>query len=172
MGFFNFEPRRYYLKRLLFPLKKYYGGNLKPLNMRLFFLALISIVLLSCSNPLENRFNKDSLEKDILELKAMISKEELNELVEYIGLSMSLGADINGKTYNELLSDIKTSKIHQKKSKDSFSRKNIQEILDQRLENHTCDELILEMQKKGRHKHNEKSNEETGWEDDIYSIDY
>ena len=140
--------------------------------MRCFFLFLIAIVLFSCLNPLENTFNKDSLEQDILDLKAMISQEQLNELVEYIGLSMSLGADINGKTYNELLDDIKTSKIYQEKSKNSFLRQNIQEILNKRLENHTCDELMLEMQKKVRHKHNEKSNEEKGLEDDIYSIDY
>ena len=133
-------------------------------------MALISSVFISCSNPLEHKFNQDSLEQDILNLKDVISNDELKELVEYIGLSMSLGAEINGKTYNELLNEIKISKKYQKRSKNIILSQNIKEILNRRLKNDMCDEIMLEMKKKEWHDHNEKSN--AGIEDDIYSIDY
>ena len=71
--------------------------------MKYFFLIILSTIFFSCSNPLEKQYDKFSLEKDITKIENVISENELNELLEYILVSVSLGVDINGKTYNELL---------------------------------------------------------------------
>tara|TARA_B100001142_G_scaffold9090_1_gene8846 strand:+ start:560 stop:979 length:420 start_codon:yes stop_codon:yes gene_type:complete len=134
-------------------------------------LALFSIVFFSCSNPLEKTYDKVGLAKDIIELKAIVSEDRLNELEGYISISTQLGVNIVGKTYNELLYDIETSKKNEINRQNDYTRVNINELLNQRLENHMCDEFILEMNKKETHNYNEKNNK-TQWDDDSYFIDY
>jgi len=133
-------------------------------------LAIFSIVYFSCSNPLEKTYNKVGLTKDIIELKAIVSEEKLNELEGYIAISTQLGVNIVGKTYNELLYDIETSKNNEIKRQNDYTRVNIKELLNQRLENDMCDEFTLEMNKKEIHSPNEKHNK-TQWDDDGYFID-
>ena len=140
--------------------------------MKYFLLTLFSIMFLSCSNPLEKQYDKVSLEKDIIDLKEIISKDELNELEGYIAISNQLGVNIVGKTYNELLYDIEISKNNEIKRQDDYTIVNIKELLNQRLKNHICDDYILEMNKKGIHKHNEKKNDSIEWYGDGYYIDY
>ena len=135
-------------------------------------LALFSIVFFSCSNPLEKTYDKVELEKDIIELKAIVSEEKLNELEGYIAISNQLGVNIVGKTYNELLYDIEASKKNEIKRQNDYTRVNVKELLNQRLKNHICDDYILEMNKKGIHKHNEKKNDSIEWYEDGYYIDY
>ena len=135
-------------------------------------LALFSIVFFSCSNPLEKTYDKVELEKDIIELKAIVSEDKLNELEGYIAISNQLGVNIVGKTYNELLYDIKSSKKNEVKRQNDYTRINVKELLNQRLKNHICDDYILEMNKKGIHKHNEKKNDSIEWYEDGYYIDY
>ena len=140
--------------------------------MKYFLLTLFSTMFLSCSNPLEKPYDKVSLEKDIIDLKEIISKDELNELEGYIAISNQLGVNIVGKTYNELLYDIEISKNNEIKRQDDYMTVNIKELLNQRLKNHICDDYILEMNKKGIHKHNEKKNDSIEWYGDGYYIDY
>ena len=135
-------------------------------------LALFSIVFFSCSNPLEKTYDKVELEKDIIELKAIVSEEKLNELEGYIAISNQLGVNIVGKTYNELLYDIEASKKNEVKRQNDYTRVNVKELLNQRLKNHICDDYILERNKKGIHKHNEKKNDSIEWYEDGYYIDY
>ena len=135
-------------------------------------LALFSIVFFSCSNPLEKTYDKVRLEKDIIELKAIVSKDKLKELEGYIAISNQLGVNIVGKTYNELLYDIDASKKNEIKRKNDYTRVNVRELLNQRLKNHICDDYILEMNKKGIHKHNERRNDSIEWYEDAYYIDY
>lgn len=135
-------------------------------------LALFSIVFFSCSNPLEKTYDKVELEKDIIELKAIVSEDKLNELEGYIAISNQLGVNIVGKTYNELLYDIEASKKNEVKRQNDYTRVNVKELLNQRLKNHICDDYILEMNKKGIHKHNEKKNDSIEWYEDGYYIDY
>ena len=97
----------------------------------------------------------------------MISENELNELLEHILVSVSLGVDINGKTYNELLNDIRIAKNNEKKEK-TFFKQNIEELVNQRLENDLCDEFLLEKNKKDKHKHDSKME----WDDDSFLIEY
>ena len=145
---------------------------LKILKMKYFYIAFLFIVFFSCSNPLERTYYKVNLEKDVIELKGIISEDKLNELEAYIALSIQFGVKISGKTYNELLDDIEISKNNEIKSQNGYTKINIQEILNQRLENHMCDDYILEMNKKGIHKHNDKINDSIEWQEDNYYIDY
>ena len=140
--------------------------------MKYSLLILFSTVFLSCSNPLDKPYDKVSLAKDILDLKEIISEDELNELEDYIALSSQFGVNIVGKTYNELLYDIEISKNNEIKRQNDYTRVNIEELLNQRLENHICDDYILEMNKKGIHKHNERKNDSIEWYEDCYYIDY
>ena len=135
--------------------------------MKYFFLIILSTTFFSCSNPLEKQYDKFSLEKDITKIENVISEDELNELLEYILVSVSLGVDINGKTYNELLNDIKIAKNNEKKEK-TFFKQNIEELVNQRLENDLCDEFLLEHNKKDKHKHDSKME----WDDDFFLIEY
>ena len=136
--------------------------------MKYFFLTLLFIVFVSCSNPLDKTYDKVSFAKDIIELNAIISEDELNELQEYIVLSSQFGVNLIGKTYNELLGDIETSKNNEIANE----RINIQELLNERLENHMCNDFVLEMNKKGIHQHNEQKNDSIIWDEDNYYIDY
>ena len=140
--------------------------------MKYSLLILFSAVFLSCSNPLDKPYDKVSLAKDILDLKEIISEDELNELEDYMLLSSQFGVNIVGKTYNELLYDIEISKNNEIKRQNDYARVNIKELLNQRLENHICDDYILEMNKKGIHKHNERKNDSIAWYEDGYYIDY
>ena len=140
--------------------------------MKYSLLILFTAVFLSCSNPLDKTYDKVSLAKDIIDLKEIISKDELNELEDYILLSSQFGVNIVGKTYNELLYDIEISKNNEIKRQNDYARVNIKELLNQRLENHICDDYILEMNKKGIHKHNERKNDSIEWYEDGYYIDY
>ena len=135
-------------------------------------LAIFSFVYFSCSNPLEKTYNKVELEKDIIELKVIVSEDKLNELEDYIAISTQLGVNIVGKTYNELLYDIEASKKNEIKRQNDYTRVNVKELLNQRLKNHICDDYILERNKKGIHKHNEKKNDSIEWYEDGYYIDY
>tara|TARA_B110000003_G_scaffold12939_1_gene12946 strand:+ start:170 stop:589 length:420 start_codon:yes stop_codon:yes gene_type:complete len=134
-------------------------------------LTLFYIVFFSCSNPLEKTYDKDELTKDIIDLKAIVAEEKLIELEGYIAISTQLGVNVVGKTYNELLYDIETSKKNQIKRQNDYKRVNFKELLNQRLENHICDDFILEMNKKEINHHNDKNNK-TQWDDDSYFIDY
>ena len=140
--------------------------------MRYFILLFLSIIFFSCSQPLEKTYKQVSLAEDILELKEIISEDELDELVKYIEISLFLGVDINGKTYNDLLNDIKTAKINEVKAANSFLREDFKELLNQRLENHMCDDFMLEMNRKGVDKHNNHKNDSIEWDEESYFLDY
>ena len=140
--------------------------------MKYSLFALFSAMFFSCSNPLEQPYDKASLAKDIIELKEIISEDKLNELEVYIELSSQLGVNIVGKTYNDLFYEIEKSKNNEIKRQNDYTRVNIKELLNRRLENHVCNDYILEMSKKGIHKHNEKKSDSIEWYEDGYYIDY
>ncbi|MAJ90063.1 MAG: hypothetical protein CMD08_02180 [Flavobacteriales bacterium] len=138
--------------------------------MRWFYLSFF-FILFSCSNSLERTYDPFTLEKDVLEIEQIISKDELSQLLDYIKLTSSLGVDIRGRTYNELLNEIKKSEYKQKEIDNSILIQNVQELLNERLEDDKCDEFISEIQRKGIHNHNTEEHEQIIWDDD-YFIDY
>ena len=125
------------------------------------FLLFLMVIFWSCSNPLENMYNKMNLENDLIELKSIISEEELNELLKYILISESLGVDINGKSYNELLKEIKISEINKKNR--SYLSDDIRGVINERLDHEICDEFILEMHKKENRIHISHEDEKNDW---------
>ncbi len=75
-----------------------------------FIILVITILIVSCSSPLDKPFKKDNLEEDVIELKESLSEEELNMLAGYIAIK-SLGDDkMLGKTYGNLLDEAKNLK--------------------------------------------------------------
>ena len=115
-------------------------------------------------------YNKMNLENDLLELKSIISEEELNELLKYILISESLGVDINGKSYNELLKEIKISEINKKNR--SYLTDDIRGVINERLDHEICDEFMLEMQKKENKIHISHEDEKNEWDDESYYVPY
>lgn len=73
-------------------------------------LLVLSIIIISCSSPLDKAYKQDTLEEDIVALKESISEEELNTLAGYIALKTLSADDMLGKTYNELLNEAKKMK--------------------------------------------------------------
>ena len=70
-------------------------------------LVILSIIIISCSSPLDKAYKQDTLEEDIVVLKKSISEEELKTLAGYIALKSFSGDDMLGKTYNDLLEEAK-----------------------------------------------------------------
>ena len=70
-------------------------------------LLSLSIIIISCSSPLDRAYKQDTLEEDIVTIKESISEEELNTLAGYIALKTFAGDDMLGKTYNDLLNEAK-----------------------------------------------------------------
>ena len=139
--------------------------------MRLYFLIFLLLLFLSCSNPLENKYSQVTLENDILFLKEIITKDEMNELEKYIQLSGTLGVDIGGKTYAELLNDIEASKIYEK-NKNMYLNSDVKDIIRERIKNHICDDFIIEMNRKGIHQHNELKDASSEWDNEDLYIGY
>ena len=132
--------------------------------MRSLFLLFLSIIFFSCSDPLEWAYSSIALEEDMIELKKIISEDELNRLLEYIALNSSLGVDMVGKTYNDLLNEMKTKKVDEI----VIDTDDFQYLLNERLEDHRCDDFIIERDRKENHNHNDNEI----WDDDDYLIDY
>ena len=61
---------------ILFRKRNIISCALKSVNMKYFFLVFLTIMLYSCSNPLENVYNQDHVAKDLLALKEIISSDE------------------------------------------------------------------------------------------------
>ena len=140
--------------------------------MRYIISLFFSIMLFSCTDPLEKSYSQASFSEDIIELKEIISESQLDELLKYIEISLFLGVDINDKTYNDLLNDIKNAKINEDEAENSFVREDFKDLLNQRLENHMCDDFILEMNRKSVVKHNNHQNDSIEWDEESYFIDY
>ncbi len=113
-----------------------------------------------------------SLEKDISALKEKISENELNKLIEYIRLNAALGINMLGKTYNDLLNEIKEAETKQSIFSNQVLISDFQQILNERLENDLCDDFITEIHNKGYHKNEDQKKGEGLWYEDEYYIDY
>lgn len=73
----------------------------------LILLLTVTVSLLSCSNPLDKPYKEATLEEDAIELKKVLSEDELGMLAGYIALK-SFGEDkMIGKTYRDLLEEAK-----------------------------------------------------------------
>lgn len=76
------------------------------MKRRILFFSLFVLVM-SCSSPLDRPYKKDSLEEDVVDLKKVLTEEELGMLAAYIGLKSMTNDKMLGKTYGDLLDEAK-----------------------------------------------------------------
>ena len=129
----------------------------------LFFLSFG--FLFSCLeiDPLEKKYLKKNLENDLVELKNVLSKDQLKYLVDYIELMEFSSAEISSETYANLL----------EKAENTQSIKNINEKLilrkiQSKLKNHNCDEFLEELHKKGTYHSKNQHDSAEIWEDEFF----
>ena len=120
--------------------------------MKYYCLLVFFIAFLSCSNPLKNTYTPMSLEKDLDAMQDKVSEKELNKLIEYINLNAALGVNMLGKTYDELLNEIRVSETKENFFSNEILIEDFQQMLKERLENDLCDEVLNEIHSKGYHK--------------------
>ena len=113
-----------------------------------------------------------SLEKDLSAMKDKISEKELSKLIEYINLNAALGVNMLGKTYSDLINEIKEAERKESGFSNQILIEDFQQMLNERLENDLCDDLIKETHNKGYHKNESQNEKEDLWYDDEYYIDY
>ncbi|MGK0390549.1 MAG: hypothetical protein ACI94Y_003303 [Maribacter sp.] len=84
----------------------------------LLFLSMIFFI--SCSNPLNNAYKKDTVEDDLVTLKKSMSEDDFELLTGYIALSaFGDGSNMLGKTYGDVLKEAKELREEmQKKAKE------------------------------------------------------
>lgn len=86
-------------------------------NLKLLSLAGIFIVLISCNNPLDKKYNEKTFPDDlksILESKKADSTD-LQYIAMYLVRAKMLGETIDGKTYDELLKNAKNIRAEEEK---------------------------------------------------------
>lgn len=75
----------------------------------------ITIAVMSCSNPLDKKYNKESFESDITELKEsnVLSEDDLKLLAGEVLRSAFANEDLNGKSYGQIIENAKIRKAEQ-----------------------------------------------------------
>ncbi|WP_333661092.1 FxLYD domain-containing protein [Chishuiella changwenlii] len=82
-------------------------------------LFIFTAILVSCSNPLNNKYSETNLEKDAKEIKESkkLSDDELQLLAGWIVKAKLTGESLDDKTYNDILTEAKNYKAEQEKLK-------------------------------------------------------
>ena len=72
-----------------------------------FITALLLITLVSCSDPLDKKYNENSLADDLQEIVARdkVNKTDMENLSVYIIRAKIMGETLDGKTYKELFEE-------------------------------------------------------------------
>ncbi|MEG0188600.1 MAG: hypothetical protein RR668_08065, partial [Algoriella sp.] len=102
-----------YLYNIVF-LKKRINIMIKKMTF-----LLLTAMLLSCSNPLNKKYSEATLDQDSKELRESnkLTGEELELLGIWMVRAKLSGKSLEGKTYNDILSDAKNYKLEQEKLK-------------------------------------------------------
>ena len=84
-----------------------------------FTLFLFSIMLFSCSNPMNKKYSEATLEKDAKEIKdsKKLTDDELQLLAGWIVKAKLTGESLEDKSYQDILKEAKDYKIEQDKLK-------------------------------------------------------
>lgn len=85
---------------------------MKKINL----LLVVASIILSCSSPLDKKYNESSLEQDAKEIKesGKLSDEDAELLIGWILKSKLNGEKIDGKSYSEIIKEAKDYKKEQK----------------------------------------------------------
>jgi hypothetical protein len=75
----------------------------------------ITIAVMSCSNPLDKKYNKESFESDITELKESnaLSEDDLKLLAGEVLRSAFANEDLNDTSYGQIIENAKIRKAEQ-----------------------------------------------------------
>lgn len=76
---------------------------------------MIAIVFITCTSPLDKKYNEDSFETDAKEIKESgnLSEEDALIMAGWIMRSKLKGENLEGKTYNEIIKEAKDYKKEQ-----------------------------------------------------------
>ena len=128
---------------------------------------VLASILISCSSPIEKKYTKEKFQKDLIAIKKSITKDDLNILTEYITLKSYSNENI-GISYKYLLYLAKKEqeeKIEkQERDKEIIIIQNINQILNDRLENHNCDDFIDVITGEENFQHKKDQIDEEFWE--------
>ena len=82
----------------------------KPQNILTMLLAIAIFAFVSCNNPMHRTYNSQTYEEDMQEIQKSkkVSQTDLQLMAKYILLVKISGNDISGKTYDDILSKIKS----------------------------------------------------------------
>ncbi len=131
-----------------------------------YLILLLGFFLFSCSeiDPLEKKYQKKNLEDDLVELKNILSKEQLKYLIEYIELMDFSSDEISSVSYGILL-----QKAEQIQSFNNVNTTQIIRTIQSRLKDHNCDEFLEELHDKGIHQKTNQQEKTEIFEDDFFN---
>ena len=82
---------------------------------KILLITLVSFLILSCSSPLDKKFNESTFEVDAKEIKesGKLSQDDAEIMLGWIMRSKFKGESLEDKTYNEIIADAKDYKKEQ-----------------------------------------------------------
>jgi hypothetical protein len=82
---------------------------------KILLITLVSFLILSCSSPLDKKYNESTFEVDAKEIKESgdLSQDDAQIMVGWIMRSKFKGESLEDKTYNEIIADAKDYKKEQ-----------------------------------------------------------
>jgi len=97
------------------------------------YLILITSLFLtvSCSNPLDKPYKKETLEQDIVDLKDQLTEEEFKLLSGYVVLASMSKENTMGLTYGDMLESAKELKAEREKAEKEQKELAERELKDQ-----------------------------------------
>lgn len=82
---------------------------------KIIVISFISLLLLSCSNPMKRKYDKSKLEEDMIAIKesGKMDKEDAEILIGWMAMHTFEEENLSGKTYQQLLDEAKDYKKKQ-----------------------------------------------------------
>lgn len=82
---------------------------------KIIVISFISLLLLSCSNPMKRKYDKSKLEEDMIAIKesGKMDKEDAEILIGWMAMHIFEEENLSGKTYQQLLDEAKDYKKKQ-----------------------------------------------------------
>lgn len=94
----------------------------------LYFLAVFTLI--SCSNPLNRKYDESKFEEDAKEIKesGKLNEEEAKMMAAWIVISKMQGKSLDGKTYNDILEEAKDFKKQQEELAEKLKKEKQEKI--------------------------------------------
>ncbi|WP_267401568.1 MULTISPECIES: hypothetical protein [unclassified Chryseobacterium] len=84
--------------------------------MKKIILCLSALVIISCSNPMDKKYNESTLGEDLTEISkaGKMNQDEEKLMAAYLIIAKFRKLPVEGKTYSEILKDAKEFKEQKK----------------------------------------------------------